>query len=41
LVFTTYFSYGQENALKKTERVIIANDEIITMEKMYEYGEQG
>jgi len=41
LVFTTYFSYGQENALKKTERVIIANDEIITMEKMSEYGEQG
>jgi len=37
LLFSTCFSHGQENVIKRPERVIIANDEIITMEQLLEY----
>ena len=37
LLFSTCFLYGQENIVKKPERVIIANDEIVTMEQLMEY----
>ena len=37
LLFCTCFLYGQENAVKKPERVIIVNDEIVTMEQLKEY----
>ena len=37
LLFFTYFLYGQENSVKKPEHIVIANDEIITMEKALEY----
>ena len=37
LLFSAHFSYGQENIVKKPERVIIANDEIVTMEQVMEY----
>jgi len=33
--------FGQEKDVKKPEQVIIANNEIITKEKLVEYGEQG
>jgi peroxiredoxin len=36
LLFSAYFSYGQENAEKTPERVIIANGEIITIEQLNE-----
>lgn len=34
-------SYGQEKVLKKPENVIIINNEIVSMEKVEEYGNQG
>jgi Peroxiredoxin len=37
LLFSACFSYGQENIVKRPERVIIANNEIITMEQLMEY----
>jgi len=37
LFFSTYFSYGQENIVRIPERVIIVNDEIVTMEEFREY----
>ena len=37
LLFSAYFAYGQENVVKRPERVIIANDKIITMEQLSEY----
>ena len=37
LLFSVYFVYGQENVVKRPERVIIANDEIITMEQLLKY----
>jgi len=37
LLFSTCFSYGQENFVKKPERVIIVNDKIVTMEQLMEY----
>ena len=36
LIFSAYFSYGQKNAVNIPERVIIANDEIVTMEQLNE-----
>jgi hypothetical protein len=41
LLFSVYFSHGQEKIVKKPEYVIIANDTIITMEKVNEYEIQG
>ncbi len=41
LFFLVCFLHGQENAIKKPEYVIIANDEIITKERVAEYEEQG
>ncbi|MDD2225914.1 MAG: TlpA disulfide reductase family protein, partial [Dysgonamonadaceae bacterium] len=41
LLFFVYLSYGQEKPVKKPEYVIIANDEIITKEKLEEYAKQG
>lgn len=40
LFFSTCFSYGQENIVKRPERVIIVNDEIITMEQLREYEDE-
>jgi len=37
LLFSAFFSNGQENIVKKPERVIIANDKIIPMEQLLEY----
>jgi peroxiredoxin len=36
LLFSAYFSYGQQNAVKTPERIIIANGEIITTEQFNE-----
>ena len=41
LIFSTCFSYGQEAIVKIPERIIIANDEIITMEQLLEYEKGG
>ena len=40
LLFSTCFLYGQENIVKKPERVIIVNDEIVTMEQLTEYDKE-
>jgi peroxiredoxin len=41
LLFSVHLSYGQEKIVKKPEYVIIANDSIITKEKVNEYAKQG
>ncbi len=41
LLFLTYSLHGQEQVVKIPERVIIVNDEIVTMEKVTEYEKQG
>lgn len=41
LLFSTHFLYGQQKVIKKPEYVIIANDEIITKEKVNEYAKEG
>jgi hypothetical protein len=41
LLFFVCFSYGQDNIVKKPERVIIANNEIITMEQAERYAASG
>lgn len=41
LVFYGFSLFGQIKEIKKPEYVIIANNEIITKEKVQEYGEQG
>ncbi|MET3113874.1 hypothetical protein AAKU52_001606 [Pedobacter sp. CG_S7] len=40
-VFYGFTLFGQEKDIKKPEYVIIANNEIITQEKLEEYGKQG
>lgn len=41
LLFSVHLSHGQEKIVKKPEYVIIANDEIVTMEKVEAYAKQG
>lgn len=40
-IISSSFLYGQEKTAKKPEYVIIINDEIVTKEKVDEYGQQG
>lgn len=39
--FSSFFFFGQEKKVKKPEYVIIINNEIVTKEKVDEYGKQG
>jgi len=39
--FSSCFLFGQEKSLNKPEYVILINDEIVSKEKVDEYGEQG
>lgn len=41
LLLITPFFYAQTKVAKKPERVIIANNEIITMQQLEEYGKEG
>ncbi len=41
LLFSVYRSHGQEKTVKKPDYVVIANDAIITKEKVNEYAKQG